>query len=135
IVHDLNTAPELPCASGRFDLVLCALSVEYLIRPVEVFREVARVLKPGGIFLVTFSERWFPPKAITLWGELHPFERMGLALDYFRRSGDFVDLATESLRGLPRPPDDKYYRMTKLADPIYAVWGTARCQQAEKEPG
>ena len=129
IVHDLNTAPELPCASGRFDLVLCALSVEYLIHPVEVFREVARVLKPGGIFLVTFSERWFPPKAIKLWGELHPFERMGLALDYFCRSGDFADLATESLRGLPRPPDDKYYRMTKLADPIYAVWGTARCQR------
>ncbi|MDO9242515.1 MAG: class I SAM-dependent methyltransferase, partial [Rhodocyclaceae bacterium] len=134
IVHDLNTAPELPCASGRFDLVLCALSVEYLIHPVEVFREVARVLKPGGIFLVTFSERWFPPKAITLWGELHPFERMGLALDYFRRSGDFVDLATESLRGRPRPPDDKYYRKTKNADPIYAVRGTARCQQAEKGP-
>lgn len=123
IVQDLNEQPGLPFASGEFDLVLCALSVEYLVRPQEVFVEVARVLRPGGVFLMSFSERWFPPKAIRLWSELHPFERIGLVLDYFSRSGKFTDLHAESLRGLPRPPDDKYYRMTKLSDPIYSVWG------------
>jgi SAM-dependent methyltransferase len=123
IVQDLNEQPSLPFTSGEFDLVLCALSVEYLVRPQAVFVEVARVLKPGGTFLVSFSERWFPPKAIRLWSELHPFERIGLVLDYFGRSGGFVDLNAESLRGLPRPEDDKYFRMTKLSDPIYAVWG------------
>jgi SAM-dependent methyltransferase len=123
IVQDLNEQPSLPFASREFDLVLCALSVEYMVRPQEVFVEVARVLKPGGTFLVSFSERWFPPKAIRLWSELHPFERIGLVLDYFGRSGGFVDLNAESLRGLPRPEDDKYFRMTKLSDPIYAVWG------------
>lgn len=123
IMQDLNEQPSLPFTSGEFDLVLCALSVEYLVRPQEVFVEVARVLKPGGTFLVSFSERWFPPKAIRLWSELHPFERIGLVLDYFGRSGGFVDLTAESLRGLPRPENDKYFRMTKLSDPIYAVWG------------
>ncbi len=126
VVHDLNADPALPFASGEFDLVLCALSVEYLVRPHEVFREVARVLRPGGAFLVSFAERWFPPKAIRLWSELHPFERIGLVLGYFAAGGNFCDLHTESLRGLARPPDDKYYRMTKLADPLYAVWGKAR---------
>jgi SAM-dependent methyltransferase len=123
MVRDINDDPTLPFAAGEFDLVLCALSVEYLVRPQEVVAEVARVLKPGGIFLVSFSERWFPPKAIRLWSEMHPFERIGLVLDYFGRSGKFVDLHAESLRGLPRPPNDKYFRMTKLSDPIYAVWG------------
>jgi len=123
VVHDLNASPALPFATAEFDLALCALSVEYLVHPLEVFAEVARVLKPGACFVVTFSERWFPPKAIRLWGELHPFERIGLVLDYFQLSGRFVDLHSESLRGLARPVDDKYYRMTRLSDPIYAVWG------------
>ncbi|RLJ63644.1 methyltransferase domain-containing protein [Sulfurisoma sediminicola] len=123
VVQDLNANPTLPFAAAEFDTVLCALSVEYLVQPLAVFDEVARVLKPGGIFLASFSERWFPPKAIRLWSELHPFERIGLVLEYFSRSGKFSDLHAESLRGLPRPPDDKYYRMTKLSDPIYAVWG------------
>ncbi len=125
-VHDLNEQPRLPYPDASFDLVLCALSVEYLTRPVEVFADIARVLKPGGTFLVTFSERWFPPKAIRVWSELHPFERMGLVLDYLRHSGAFEELHTESLRGLPRPRDDKYIRMTRLSDPIYAVWGKSR---------
>lgn len=47
--------------------MLCCVSVQYLRRPVAAFREVARVLKPGGPFLVTFSNRCFPTKAIALW--------------------------------------------------------------------
>ncbi len=123
IVHDLNREPRLPFADGRFDAVFCTVSVEYLTHPVEVFQNVARVLKPGAPFVVTFSERWFPPKAIELWGELHPFERIGLVLDYFRRAGGFDELGTESLRGLPRPEDDKYARQMTQSDPVYAVWG------------
>ena len=60
---------------------------------------------------------------IRLWTELHPFERMGLVLEYFRQTGQFNDLATESWRGWPRPEDDKYYPQRVLADPVYAVWG------------
>lgn len=56
-------------------------------------------------------------------GELHPFERQALVLDYFRRSGGFVYLHTESLRGLPRPADDQYVDQFALSDPVYAVWG------------
>lgn len=81
-------------------MVICSVSVEYLVRPLEVFAEVGRVLKPGGRFIITFSDRWFPSKVIQLWTELHPFERMALVLEYFRRSGQFSDLATESRRGL-----------------------------------
>jgi hypothetical protein len=81
------------------------------------------VLRPEGRFILTFSNRWFPPKAIRIWSELHPFERIGLVLDHFRRSGGFIDLHAESLRGHPRPRDDRYIRMTALSDPIYAVWG------------
>lgn len=123
VVQDLNQETRLPFADASFDAVFCTVSVEYLVQPVEVFREVARVLKPGAPFVVSFSERWFPPKAIEVWTELHPFERMGLVLQYFQRAGGYSSLATESLRGLPRPEDDKYAAQTAQSDPLYAVWG------------
>ena len=83
------------------------------------------MLKPGGIFVLTFSDRWFPPKAIRIWSEIHPHERMGLVLEYFLRSGGFRDLGTYSMRGLERPLADRYIHRTPDSDPVYAVWGYA----------
>jgi SAM-dependent methyltransferase len=123
LVHDLNLEPRLPFEDQRFDAVVCTVSVEYLTRPFEVFAEVRRVLRPGGRFIVTFSNRWFPPKVIQAWQEAHEFERPGLVLEYFLRAGGFCDLETFSLRGLPRPADDKYADRLAHADPVYAVWG------------
>ncbi len=122
-VQDLNAHPRLPFDEGAFDAVVCTVSVEYLTDPFAVFREVARVLRPGGPFIVSFSNRWFPPKAIRLWEVIHEFERPGLVLEYFLESGLFRDLKTWSLRGLPRPADDKYADRLATSDPVYAVWG------------
>ena len=122
-VHDLNLQPALPFADGRFDAVVCTVSVEYLVRPFEVFADVARILKPGGLFIHTFSNRWFPPKVIRIWTELHEFERMGLVLEYFLKSGKYNRLETYSMRGLPRPENDKHFGQIPYADPVYAVWG------------
>ncbi len=126
VVQDLNQDPVLPFDSDTFDVALCTVSVEYLVDPLAVFGELVRVLKPGGQLVITFSNRWFPHKAIRLWSELHDFERMGLVLEYFRQSGRFDDLHTYSMRGLPRPHDDKYFPELIYSDPLYAVWGSKR---------
>jgi hypothetical protein len=123
VVHDLNLRPVLPFEAGRFDAVICTVSVEYLVRPFEVFDEVARVLRAGGRFILTFSNRWFPPKVIRVWPELHEFERMGMVLEYFLKSGKYRELETYSMRGLPRPENDKYFGKLYYSDPVYAVWG------------
>ncbi len=123
VVHDLNRDPRLPFDDGAFDAAVCTVSVEYLTRPFEVFDEMARVLAPGGIFIVTFSNRWFPSKAIRVWKELHPFERMGLVREFFSRSGRFERLVTFSSQGWPRPDDDKYAGQMPISDPVFAVWG------------
>lgn len=122
-VHDLNELPALPYPDAHFDIAVCTASVEYLIRPVEVFREVRRVLKPGAPFVLTFSERWFPSKVIAVWPMIHPFERLGLVLDYFAESGGYTALGTETARGWPRPEDDPHAGRFADADPLYAVWG------------
>jgi SAM-dependent methyltransferase len=66
-VQDLNVDPTLPFADASFDAVTCCVSVDYLTRPMEVFTEVARVLRAGGPFAITFSNRCFPTKAIRGW--------------------------------------------------------------------
>ena len=123
VIRDLNLDPTLPFADASFDGAVCTVSVEYLVKPFEVFAEMARVLKPGARFVVTFSNRWFPPKVINIWQACHEFERIGIVLEYFLRSGRFAHLETFSLRGLPRPEDDKYAGQFPLSDPVYAVWG------------
>ena len=122
-VADLNLDPRLPFDDNAYDAVVCSLSVEYLTQPFRVFAEVARVLRPGGHFVLTFSDRWFPPKVVACWSGVHPFERLGLVLEYFRGSGRFENLGSESYRGWPRPLGDKYQAQKPDADPVFAVWG------------
>ncbi|MCP4117760.1 MAG: methyltransferase domain-containing protein [Desulfobacteraceae bacterium] len=122
-VQDLNTNGRLAFGDACFDAVICSLSVEYLINPVAVFKEVARVLKPGGVFAVTFSNRWFPEKAIRIWEELHDFERVGLVTEYFLESGRYESVSTVSMRGYPRPYGDKYFPAIMSSDPVHCVIG------------
>ena len=111
VVHDLNADPTLPFADGAFDDALCCVSIDYLVRPVEVFAEVARVLRPGGRFICTFSNRLFPTKAIRGWLQAGEQGRVSIAMSYFRRAGGWRE-PTAELR-TPR---------LHRGDPLYAVW-------------
>lgn len=126
VVHDLNENPVVPFDDASFDAVICTVSVEYLTRPIEVFRDVGRILRPGGCFVATFSNRWFPPKVVNIWEKLYEFERMGLVSEFFLLSGAFADMGTYSIRGLPRPEGDKYAGQLSVSDPIYGVWAYRR---------
>lgn len=83
VVHDLNREPELPYGDGEFDIVLNAVSAQYLARPLEVFAAVWRVLRPGGTFALAISHRVFPQKAVAGWQALPPQERVRLVGSYF----------------------------------------------------
>ncbi len=122
VIHDLNRRPDLPFEDGSFDVVVCSLSVDYLTRPVDVFRDTARVLRPGGLFLVVFSSRMFPEKAVKIWREMDELERVDLVERYFRAAGGFEEPRTFVSKGLPRPEDDKYYTLGIPSDPVYAVY-------------
>jgi SAM-dependent methyltransferase len=111
VVHDLNADPRLPFPDGRFDAVTCCASVDYLARPIEVFREVRRVVVPGGLFVCTFSNRCFSTKAIHGWLATDDLGHCRIVSEYFRRSGGWDDADVE----LCTPPD-------AAGDPLYAVW-------------
>jgi SAM-dependent methyltransferase len=126
VIHDLNENPVLPFDDASFDAVICTVSVEYLTKPVAVFKDVGRILRPGGCFAATFSNRWFPPKAVNVWQQIHEFERLGLVSEYFLLSGPFRDIHTYSVQGRPRPEGDKYYGELSVSDPVFGVWAYRR---------
>ncbi len=123
VIHDLNADPVLPFEEERFDCVLLTVSIQYVTKPIELFREAARVLSPGGLFIVVFSNRMFPPKAVKIWKETNESERNDMVRGFFARSDRFVIDGEFESKGKPRPEDDKYYDMGIPSDPIYAVWG------------
>jgi len=122
VIHDLNEDPHLPFPDNRFDVVVNTVSVDYMTKPVEVFKEVGRVLKPGGLFLVIFSNRMFSEKAVKVWREAGEDERVLLVEDFFREAGMFEKRSVFLSKGKPRPKDDKYAHLGIPSDPIYAVY-------------
>jgi SAM-dependent methyltransferase len=108
IVHDVNRDPRLPFGDAEFDGATCAVSVQYLIHPVRIFREVARVLRPGAPFVVAFSNRCFPTKASAIWLSMLDDQHVELVRAYFRAAG-FVDVKDED-----RSPSG-------YGDPLYVV--------------
>jgi SAM-dependent methyltransferase len=122
VVHDLNSNPMLPFPDDTFDVVTNTVSVDYLVKPFEVFHEVARVLKPHGLFLVIFSNRMFPQKATKIWRESNERERVELVTRFFEYTGRFETPKTFVSSGKPRPKDDKYAHLGIPSDPVYAVY-------------
>ena len=86
-VQDLNVDAGLPIASSSVDGVTMCVSIQYLQQPVAVLREALRVLRPGGCVIITFSNRCFPTKAISLWGRLGGADRVRLVRLYLERVG------------------------------------------------
>ena len=85
-VFDLNLDPRLPFADASFDAVFCVNAVAYWKHPVQVFAEVRRVLRPGGLFAVMFGRRCFPTRTVRVWREADDRGRAAIVREYFRRS-------------------------------------------------
>lgn len=130
-VKDLNQNQEFEMEKSSFDAVLCTVSVQYLQQPEKVFAEVFRVLKPGGVFIVSFSNRLFYEKAITAWREGSGYSRVQLVVQYFQTVEGFTQ--PEVIRkiggGDPSKQESNFMgqimkllgALSSSSDPFYAV--------------
>ncbi|NJL34578.1 MAG: class I SAM-dependent methyltransferase [Chloroflexaceae bacterium] len=112
VVQNLNKEPRLSFANEEFDAALCTVSVQYLTRPVEVFAEVARVLKPGAPLVVSFSNRCFPSKAVQIWLATNDTQHRELVRSYFEHTAAYSRVELHDL--LP---------VRWWGDPLYVVTG------------
>lgn len=110
VVHDVNRDPRLPFDDEAFDGAMCAVSVQYLTHPRLVFREVRRVLRPGAPFVVSFSNRCFPTKAVAVWLDTTDEQHLDLVRTYFDSADGWTDVTAAD-----RSPGGD-------ANPLYAVW-------------
>jgi|EP00970_Alexandrium_tamarense_P010676 SAM-dependent methyltransferase len=85
--RNLNVSPELPYDNDSFDVVTCVVSIDYLIHPIEVLKEVRRVLKPGGKVIISQSNRCFPSKAIAMWLNMNDRQHLELINGYLKYAG------------------------------------------------
>ena len=66
----VGDAESLPFGDGTFDVVVAAFLIVHLKDPTKFFDEAYRVLKSGGILLVTNINQKDPPKIQTSEGEI-----------------------------------------------------------------
>lgn len=86
-VQDLNQVTTLPEPDGAYDAVLVCVGVQYLEHPLAVFREIRRILKPGGVAIASFSNRCFPTKAVAIWRALDMNGQAALIRLYLDKAG------------------------------------------------
>ena len=108
VVHDLNAEPRLPLEAAAFDAAGMCVSVQYLTRPVEVFADIARVLRPRAPLVITYSNRCFPTKAVAIWQALDARGQAAYIAGCLRDAGGWDDLAA-------------FDRSPRGGDPLYAV--------------
>lgn len=122
-VQDLNENKnvKLPYENDSFDVVMCQLSIDYLIHPLEVMKEVARVLKPGGKVAILISNRLFLTKAVGLWTGSDDIEHaytVGSYLHYC--GGGFGDIKAEDLSTRKKSGKERMI----VGDPLYVITAT-----------
>lgn len=112
IVHDVNRDPRLAFEDATFDGAMCAVSIQYVLHPLRLFGEVRRALRPGAPFVVSFSNRCFPTKAVAVWLATSDAQHLMLVRSYFDAAGGWTDIRAED-------------RSPGAGDPLYAVWARA----------
>ena len=118
-VQNLNQNQTLPLPDQSFDAVLNAVSVQYLQYPDKVFAEIHRVLKPGGVAIISFSNRMFYQKAIQAWRDGSEGDRVALVKRYFQSVPGFT--APEVVANASTAPALLQMLGVGGGDPFYAV--------------
>lgn len=104
---------DLPFADQSFDTVLCTQVIEHVPEPARLLAEIARVLRPGGLLLLTAPHIWelheepFDFYRYTRHGLAYLLDRAGFDVGQIQPQGGFFVMIAQRLsyfaaRLLPR---------------------------------
>ncbi|CAA7027526.1 unnamed protein product [Microthlaspi erraticum] len=108
IVQDLNVNPKLPFEDNSFQVITNVVSVDYLTKPLVVFKEMHRILKPGGLAVMSFSNRCFFTKAISIWTSTGDADHALIVGSYFHYAGGFEPPQAVDISPNPGRSDPMY---------------------------
>ncbi|KHG24341.1 ubiE [Gossypium arboreum] len=108
VVQDLNLKPKLPFEDNSFDVITNVVSVDYLTKPLDVFKEMCRILKPGGLAIMSFSNRCFWTKAISIWTSTGDTDHALIVGSYFHYAGGFEPPQAVDISPNPGRSDPMY---------------------------
>ncbi|KAL5728816.1 hypothetical protein ACHQM5_001854 [Ranunculus cassubicifolius] len=117
IVQDLNKEPKLPFEDNSFDVITNVVSVDYLTKPLDVFKEMHRVLKPGGLAIMSFSNRCFFTKAISIWTSTGDPDHVMIVGAYFHYAGGFEPPQAVDISPNPGRSDPMYIVYSRKVGP------------------
>lgn len=106
IVCDITNIPQ---PDKSFDVILCSEVFEHLPDPLSALKEFSRLLKPGGILIVTapfnslvhFAPFHFYSGFSRYWYD-HHFVKYGFTITKLTASGDWFDYLKQELMRLPK---------------------------------
>ena len=109
IIGDITNIPE---ADESFDVILCTEVFEHLPDPVKALEEFQRLLKKGGMLIVTApfcSLTHFAPYHYSSGFNLYFYEyhlkRLGFKLSEVTRNGNFFEYLGQEIRRVPLVTD------------------------------
>ncbi|OQU87410.1 hypothetical protein SORBI_3003G275200 [Sorghum bicolor] len=108
VVQDLNVNPKLPFEDNTFDVITNVVSVDYLTKPIDVFKEMRRILKPSGLAIMSFSNRCFWTKAISIWTSTGDVDHAWIVGAYFHYAGGFEPPQAVDISPNPGRTDPMY---------------------------
>jgi len=100
---------DIPAPSDSFDVVLCTEVLEHLPDPVAAIGELTRVLRPGGLLLLTapfcsfthFSPYFFSTGFSRNWYSRH-LEHLGFSCLEMTPNGNYFEYLAQEIRRLPQ---------------------------------
>ncbi|HEY0886021.1 MAG TPA: metalloregulator ArsR/SmtB family transcription factor [Ramlibacter sp.] len=100
----------LPCADASFDLVVLMHALTYADRPAQAVAEAARVLRPGGLLLLSSLARHGHRAAVEAFGHVN----LGFAAKDLRRFVTRAGLQVDSLETVTRERRPPHFEVISL---------------------
>ena len=116
LVQDLNASCSLPFPSCSIDFITNVASIEYITHPVDFLSEVHRLLRPGGVAVIAFSNRCFDDKAVTIW-----LRRIAVGAGLVDLVTNWLHYAAPWAHVSSVDVSPKLHRQNESSDPLYAI--------------
>jgi ubiquinone/menaquinone biosynthesis C-methylase UbiE len=126
IISDITQIPE---PDNSFDAVMCVEVLEHLPEPVAALRELSRLLRPGGLLIVTapfnslthFAPYFFQTGFSRYFYE-HWLPQLGFVIEEMQWNGNYFEHIAQELHRLPDMAQRYANRKLSLVEKLAVHW-------------